>query len=118
MWLYFIVAGLIAVCLLKLAIQRNQCQISNVKKHWNEKDYTQKVKKINEAKSQILKNGQLREAYEKMICINVNPGIYGKQDRSKAIMSIIDLTNEVEIATAVCALAQMEANKRKVKNDG
>lgn len=78
----------------------------------------EKVKKMSLAKELLRKNKSLLNLHSKLVTMYSNEEMYLKTDRSKVIMKIVNQTGDIEMATAVCALARIEAKKRKERSNG
>ena len=78
----------------------------------------EKARKMNAAKELLRKNQSLLNLHSKLVTMYSNEEKYLKSDRSKVIMKIVGQTGDIELATAVCALARIEAKKRKERSYG
>lgn len=79
---------------------------------------SEKVRKMSLAKELMRKNESLLNLHTKLVTMYSNEERYLKTDRSKVIMKIVNQTGDIELATAVCALARIEAKKRKERSHG
>jgi len=87
-----------------------------VAKQLRQKEYSQKMNKMNEAKDVLLTNKRLVAHYNKLIDIYSDETGRSKNQLSDTVMKIIRETNDVQTATAVCALAKIESNRRLNKD--
>jgi hypothetical protein len=78
----------------------------------------EKVKRMSHAKELLRKNASLLNLHSKLVTMYSNEEMCLKNERSKVITKIVNQTGDIETATAVCALARIEAKKRKERNNG
>ena len=87
----------------------------NVAKQLEQNAYNQKVKKLKVAKELLRSKQNLMSLHNKLVMMYSNEPEYQKKDRSKVVVQIMKLTDDLELATAVCALARIEAKRRQEK---
>lgn len=85
----------------------------NVAKQLEREAYNQKVKKLNEAKELLRSNQGLMLLHNKLVTMYSNDKEYQRDERTKVMVKIMKQTDDLALATAVCALARIEAKKRK-----
>lgn len=100
------------VCLLLTWwILKNQ-EYENTEKQLEKDSYNQKMKKLNEAKELLRSNQSLASLYSALVTIYTNENSVPKSEKSKIMMKILRQTDDIALATAVCAIAKIEAKKR------
>lgn len=85
----------------------------NVAKQLERDAYNQKVKKLNEAKEILRSNANLLSLHNRLVTMYSSEQEYEKNERTKVMLKIMKQTDDLTLATAVCALARIEAKKRK-----
>ena len=93
-------------------VLKNQ-EHKNVAKQLEQDAYNQKVKKLNEAKELLRTNHNLMLLHNELVTMYSNEKEYQKDERTKVMVKIVKQTDDLALATAVCALARIEAKKRK-----
>lgn len=88
----------------------------NVAEQLDKNAYNHKVSKMYAANAMLRGNGKLRHHYNTMVMMYSNEKVYGKVHRSKVIIKIIKETDNLDVATAICALARIESNRRVEKH--
>ena len=78
--------------------------------------YNEKVMSFHEAKEQLSANKFLFAAYCKLTDFYSNEKAYGKDARTKIVLEVMSRSSSTHVATAVCALAKIESNRRLNKN--
>jgi cobalamin biosynthesis Co2+ chelatase CbiK len=115
MWFYVIASCVVVFSFSAIWWIFRRQERENVAKQLDKNAYNQKVNKMNTAKALLKTNEKLRQHYNTMITMYSNERIYGKAHRSKVIIKIMKETDDLDIATAVCALARIESNRRREK---
>lgn len=85
-------------------------------KQLEQDSYNKKVKSFNEAKEQLGESKRLMSAYSRLIDIYSDEKKFGKNEKTKAVLEIMSHSRTTQVATAVCALAKIESNRRLNKN--
>jgi len=115
MWFYVVLTSVVVLSFLTIWSFFKRQDAENTAKQLDKDAYNQKVNKMNTAKAILKGNERLRHHYTTMVTMYSNERIYGKTDRSKVIIKIMKETDDLEIATAICALARIESNRRLEK---
>ena len=102
------------VCIALLALVG--AKFKNTAKQKQGEDYNRKVKKLNEAKEILSTNKRLASSYHRLVDIYSNESLVNKSEKTNVVMQIMKQTSDSQIATAICALAKMESNRRLNKN--
>ena len=77
--------------------------------------FEKKVQAINHAKELISARPHVNVLYNKLLEIYNHPEKHDRQERSKVILHLLKEIQDSEIVAAVCALAQLDANRRREK---
>lgn len=115
MWFILLACSAFAgVTIAAVCLKRVKCQLSEQS---NSNDYSKKVKNLHLAKEMLELNKELSSLYYELVMIYMDDTPIMKNKKARVIMKIMDVTGDLEIATAVCALARIEAKKRKGNKD-
>lgn len=116
--MWFVLPVVCAIGIMVFLGIRNQKQ-QNIAKQIERDAYNQKVKALGTAKELLRSNPNLMSLYRSLVSVYSSDQDTDRNERSRIMVRLMKVTDDLELVTAVCALARIEAKKRKqqyVKN--